>query len=235
MKAPHRSIGDVLTVLQDEFPDVTISKIRYLESQGLVSPERTSSGIRKFYDDDIELLRWVLRLQTQHFLPLKVIQDRLAANGGKVPTLDTSAGAAVAADLPRGAGPLDAKRAPVLLNRDELCAASGLEDKAIGQLLDYGMIEGHPSGGDTVFDADALHVAKVAAQLVALGVGVRQQRMFKMAADRESGVLEQVIAPMRKAADDEGESPIDRLGRCALLGEQMRVALLRQNLREHLD
>ncbi|MDE3085715.1 MAG: MerR family transcriptional regulator, partial [Acidobacteriota bacterium] len=79
---PYLSIGDVLTLLRQEFPDVTISKIRFLESQGLVNPERTPSGYRKFYEPDVDRLRWVLRQQREHFLPLKVIKGRLDEGGG---------------------------------------------------------------------------------------------------------------------------------------------------------
>src|SRR5450631_3208208 len=95
----YLSIGDVLTLLRQEFPDVTISKIRFLESQGLVNPERTPSGYRKFYEQDVERLRWVLRQQREHFLPLKVIKDRLdddpSTDGGRTP-----APAAAVADGP---------------------------------------------------------------------------------------------------------------------------------------
>ena len=90
----YLSIGDVLTLLREEFPDVTISKIRFLESQGLVNPERSPSGYRKFYDHDVERLRWVLRQQREHFLPLKVIRDRLAAEG------DAALAGPVPADAP---------------------------------------------------------------------------------------------------------------------------------------
>ncbi|MHB1583580.1 MAG: MerR family transcriptional regulator, partial [Acidimicrobiales bacterium] len=85
----HLSIGDVLTLLRQEFPDVTISKIRFLESQGLVNPERSPSGYRKFYDHDVERLRWVLQQQREHFLPLKVIRDRLASGGGSDGSITT--------------------------------------------------------------------------------------------------------------------------------------------------
>ena len=79
----HLSIGEVLNLLQDEFPDITISKIRFLESQGLLDPERTPSGYRKFYEEDIERLRWILRQQKENFLPLKVIKDRLASRSAR--------------------------------------------------------------------------------------------------------------------------------------------------------
>ena len=104
----HLSIGEVLSLLQDDFPDVTISKIRFLESQGLLDPERTPSGYRKFYEGDIERLRWILRHQRDHFLPLKVIKDRLeesAARGLMVPPDEPMSpaeggGAATAASVP---------------------------------------------------------------------------------------------------------------------------------------
>src|ERR1700687_5855299 len=83
-KRTHSSIGDVLNQLRDEFPDITISKIRFLESQGLVDPERTPSGYRKFYEDDVERLRWILRQQREHFLPLKVIKGRLSEAGSEI-------------------------------------------------------------------------------------------------------------------------------------------------------
>ncbi|MCU1498679.1 MAG: MerR family regulatory protein, partial [Acidimicrobiales bacterium] len=97
MADSHLSIGEVLSLLQDEFPDVTISKIRFLESQGLIDPERTPSGYRKFYEYDIERLRWILVQQRENFLPLKVIKDRLGAAAGVPPDDDTPAPAPVSA------------------------------------------------------------------------------------------------------------------------------------------
>jgi DNA-binding transcriptional MerR regulator len=105
----HLSIGEVLSLLQDEFPDITISKIRFLESQGLLDPERTPSGYRKFYEGDIDRLRWILRQQREHFLPLKVIKDRLA-DGGPLPTDDLPAGEVTPAE-PSTAAPATARRA----------------------------------------------------------------------------------------------------------------------------
>ena len=100
----YLSIGDVLTLLREEFPDVTISKIRFLESQGLVNPERSPSGYRKFYEQDVERLRWVLRQQREHFLPLKVIRDRLAQEDG-APAEESDPPASIAALLrPAAAG-----------------------------------------------------------------------------------------------------------------------------------
>ena len=115
----YLSIGDVLSLLREEFPDVTISKIRFLESQGLVDPERSPSGYRKFYDHDVERLRWVLRQQREHFLPLKVIRDRLAAAGNGVPADEPYEGVDLADGEPADAEPADGEPAGW---------ASGVED-----------------------------------------------------------------------------------------------------------
>src|SRR5947209_6301396 len=99
----HLSIGEVLSLLQEEFPDITITKIRFLESQGLIDPERTPSGYRKFYEPDIERLRWILHQQRENFLPLKVIKDRLDESGDELPPLDDVAtGTSGPAQLPLG-------------------------------------------------------------------------------------------------------------------------------------
>src|SRR5579859_2846141 len=96
----HLSIGEVLSLLREEFPDVTISKIRFLESQGLVDPERTPSGYRKFYDEDVERLRWILRQQRENFLPLKVIKGRLSEHGTDVAVADETNGDEPDRDVP---------------------------------------------------------------------------------------------------------------------------------------
>ena len=103
----YLSIGDVLTLLRQEFPDVTISKIRFLESQGLVNPERTPSGYRKFYEHDVERLRWVLRQQREHFLPLKVIKDRLDDDADGSVTADSPLAAAASRPVTASTGPVD--------------------------------------------------------------------------------------------------------------------------------
>src|SRR5881296_3171658 len=133
----HLSIGEVLSLLQDEFPDITISKIRFLESQGLLDPERTPSGYRKFYDADVERLRWILRQQRENFLPLKVIKGRLGGNGGAAddPADDT-------AEEPQHRSALTGDEESVMavagsgasLTLEELCIASGLTGGDVAEL-----------------------------------------------------------------------------------------------------
>ena len=140
----HLSIGDVLTLLREEFPDVTISKIRFLESQGLVNPERSPSGYRKFFERDVERLRWVLRQQREHFLPLKVIRDRLIESGGGVPADEDSAEALPAAEP---AVPEEGRSitAGVLANGATEHLATGLRVPEPALLLSQGV--GHHPGG----------------------------------------------------------------------------------------
>lgn len=394
----YLSIGDVLTLLRQEFPDVTISKIRFLESQGLVNPERSPSGYRKFFDHDVERLRWVLRQQREHFLPLKVIRDRLdagdlddsgpeeqagtaesAANGkskepdgsaqGRGPgpaatagtttaatgTADTSAddeamariladasrraalrpdaaggvtattgaadtasapvvppervgahpasesrrqhereraaGAAASAAAasatakrdrtgeagrdrsrdraaateneprspaasgpdaaaapgtgrPHGQGPRPERAVPGLpaamvtgasLTAEELCAASSLSAEELAGLESYGLVEATTVAGLRTYDEDALTVANLAASFRAFGIEPRHLRQYRNAADREIGLIEQVVVPLLRQRNPESrQRAADGAEQLATLGESMRSTLLRVSLRRHL-
>lgn len=286
----HLSIGEVLSLLQDDFPDVTISKIRFLESQGLLDPERTPSGYRKFYEVDIERLRWILRHQRDHFLPLKIIKDRLqesVAQGLMVPPDEPRApegeaddrtlfdegedGAPASADEPspaprhaapapsggpeRGArssrpapvlpplpvpaaaaNPLDDGPTNVTLSLDELASASGLDVRALDDLARFGLIAGRKMGGDTFYDGEALIVARAAAGFVRFGIEARHLRMYKVAAEREAGFIEQVVMPLLKQRNPTARrQAAENLGEMARLGETLRSALLRSALRDHTE
>ncbi len=291
MTEQHLSIGEVLALLQDEFPDVTISKIRFLESQGLIDPERTPSGYRKFYAVDIERLRWILTQQRENFLPLKVIKDRLEANPtGAPPEADgpllfspeaddhpapaipgpAASGPARAtvrasmpageladqddqpqpiwmADLARngraGARPprerkvqLDADVSDTSLTAAELEAAAGVSAESLRELERFGLVVGRPMGDDTYYDGDALIVARKAAAFIDHGVEARHLRMFKVAAERESGFLEQLAMPLLKQRNPEARrQAVELVEELADHGHDLRAALLRANLRKHLD
>jgi DNA-binding transcriptional MerR regulator len=246
----HLSIGEVLGLLQEEFPDVTISKIRFLESQGLLDPERTPSGYRKFYDGDIDRLRWILRQQRENFLPLKVIKDRLAESertgrplesfGGREtgatevlpPALDPDQPAPEPAST-APATPLDTGPTSVSLTRDELCSAAGLTEKALTDLERFGMVAGRPAGRETFYGDDALVVATLAAGFLRYGVEARHLRMYKVAAEREAGFFEQVVMPLLKQRNPESRRRAgDAVHDLASLGEGLRGAMLRQALRD---
>jgi DNA-binding transcriptional MerR regulator len=398
----YLSIGDVLSLLREEFPDVTISKIRFLESQGLVNPERSPSGYRKFFDHDVERLRWVLRQQREHFLPLKVIRDRLAdgelgetdagngkaangadvsasvgdgsgpedrptkadeeamariladasrraarlpepddvrstgsgatrertatavasaagtapagavtrssrtaqpgkaaqsapsappaqsmarggARGGSSPSQPrrggagaqgaqggdngappasaapaSAASAATAAAPPparpgdagtkkghahaaRGGAGANAAPAPsgmvtgASLTRDELCAATGLSPDEVAGLESFGLLRPVAVAGIDTYDEDALTLANLAAAFGAFGIEPRHLRMYRNAADRELGLIEQIVIPLLRQRNPEArQKAVEAAEQLAALGQSMRATLLHQALREHL-
>ncbi len=238
------SIGEVLSLLKDEFPDVTISKIRFLESQGLLDPERTPSGYRKFYDTDVERLRWILRQQREHFLPLKVIKGRLRGDpeGAEDDDDDDSEGgttralaqAAVAAT--GDSTPLTVRTSGASLNLTELAAASGLEEDDLRELERFDILAGRRVGSSVYYDEEALLVAGMAAGFMKYGVEARHLRMYKTAADREASFFEQVVMPMLKQRNPQARrQAADTLGELARLGQGLRQAMLRKALGQYLD
>jgi DNA-binding transcriptional MerR regulator len=381
----YLSIGDVLTLLREEFPDVTISKIRFLESQGLVNPERSPSGYRKFFDHDVERLRWVLRQQREHFLPLKVIRDRLAdgdlgeeqgaeqpngktaqpvhavavaagasghaheqptkadeeamariladasrraaklpeeksarpglqvvadvpprvaaepaaprdlataaprrtaaerrfdatttltrppaaptqpqaqptaapatAGGGNgtaaprqpeaaaVPRVAPPQGDAPARKAEENSGAAAAKDAPTSaaivtgasLSAEELCTATGLSLDEVAGLKGFGLLEPVTLAGIETYDEDALALANLAVAFRAFGIEPRHLRLYRNAADRELGLIEQVVIPLLRQRNPESrQRAVEGADQLAALGQSMRATLLRQALRRHL-
>ena len=342
--SPHLSIGEVLTLLQDDFPDVTISKIRFLESQGLLVPERTPSGYRKFHDDDIDRLRWILTQQRDHFLPLKVIKERIengdlgsgppegvlpftreaeasdgassaptsdaaasgpsaddgsdpvdgaaavptapaapavpsaaadevaAPDGGNRPTRSsgkgTSGRGANVAELLEGPAPAtDAAPTPKrnrrrhpsdhvkgepavtdvpsgeaevpdereTFTRSELAERSGMGTRGIAELEKFGLVVPHELGGTEYFDDDALAVALLAAGFSRYGIEPRHLRMYKVSAEREAGMFEQLIMPLlkqRRAAAR--EEAVEMLEDLAELADDLRAVMVRTALRGYL-
>jgi DNA-binding transcriptional MerR regulator len=400
----HLSIGDVLTLLREEFPDVTISKIRFLESQGLVNPERSPSGYRKFYEHDVERLRWVLRQQREHFLPLKVIRDRLVESGGELPpdeAVEPAAGgdaglddigsgqpapepepALVLAHAPGGqgtdavggagvrgvrsrpagapgtrsdaAGPAPLRRLPddplpglsvpstasgppgvehvrdlehirdsenggeppspaatawstparapggpsrppdpeedpgpdpgpgetpggvgaaragragsgqgplhrrdepagrdaedqtppfsptdgvsgASLTIEELCAATGLGAAAVASLEALGLVDSTSVAGVACYDESALAVASLVSQFGRYGIEPRHLRLYRNAAEREAGLVEQIVTPLLRQRNPEARRrAVDSATDLAALGQRLRAALLRKELRRLL-
>ncbi|WAZ20306.1 MerR family transcriptional regulator [Streptomyces cinnabarinus] len=186
------SIGTVLNALHDEFPEVTISKIRFLESEGLVEPRRTPSGYRKFSADDVERLGYVLRMQRDHYLPLKVIREHLdaMARGEAVP-------------LPAVGRQRDGEAVPELsevptaarIGRAELLSAAEIEERDLQEWESYGLIAPLPDGA---YDAETVTVASLVAELGRFGIEPRHLRVMKAAADREAGLVDQVVAPLKR-------------------------------------
>ncbi|WP_328559324.1 MerR family transcriptional regulator [Streptomyces coelicoflavus] len=187
------SIGAVLNALRDEFPDVTISKIRFLESEGLVEPRRTPAGYRKFSAHDVERLGEVLRMQRDHYLPLKVIREHLDAvergEAVSLPRVGRQRDGETAVPEP-AEGPTVAR-----VGRDELLAAAGIGDQELKEWESYGLLVPLADGA---YDAEAVTVASLVVQLGRFGIEPRHLRVMKAAADREAGLVDQVVAPLKR-------------------------------------
>lgn len=206
------SIGEVLSLLRREFPDVTISKIRFLEAEGLVTPERTRSGYRAFTTANVDRLREVLRLQRDQYLPLKVIRERLDEDGE--PPADR---AAQPADFRPGGG-------RVRLGPADLAEAVGVPEALVRELSGQGLIAPLPTGH---FDEDAYAVVAVIARLAPFGIQPRHLRAFRTAADRDSGLIQQAAGPYRRRSTEQAEEVVREL---AALLMTLRTALLRAEL-----
>ncbi len=314
----HLSIGEVLALLLEEFPDVTISKIRFLESQGLIDPERTASGYRKFYADDVELLRCILREQRENYLPLRVIKDRLDSgeidptgeqprprgiknvgdpsdvprpdahpsagrsrnetassngagdepvtgaatlfqrtdghDGGPVETVpadltpdspdrraDSVAQPVSPAAEPRASertGPIAPSGAVLpglLLNADEICAMAGITRTQLADLESFGVLAATSGGADGVYDEDAVEIATLSKHFLDAGIEPRHLRGWRVAADREAGLLEQLIQPLLRQRNPEARAQaVAQLDELEQNGGRLRAAMMRSSLRHHV-
>ncbi len=235
----YLSIGEVLENVRPDFPDISISKIRFLEAEGLIEPERTPSGYRKFYDKDVARLRYILSLQRDHFLPLKVIKERLReadANGGSYPQADGAPAAAprkssrkAAAGESNGAA---AEPTAVQLDRKELQAAAKLSEPELAGLEEFGILEASETG---VYDEHALVVARAARRFFDFGVEPRHLRMYRQFAEREAAFFEQIVSPGARRRDPSAQDQAAQAVReLAGLSRQMKEAALRSSLRDLL-
>jgi DNA-binding transcriptional MerR regulator len=233
MAVPARaylSIGEVLSKLKAEFSDITISKIRFLESEGLIEPQRTPSGYRKFTNNDLERLRFVLLAQRDQYLPLKVIKDNLdAMDRGLVPAKTIGAVATPRLAAQDGVLTSDqfASNNDLRLTRAELISASNLSDEQLTEIESYGLI----SIRGRHYDSDALAVAKAVAEISAFGIGARHLRAFKTAADREIGLVEQVTTPLLRQKGSEAIARAEEVEReLASLSIRLHASLVRAGL-----
>jgi len=229
------SIGEVLGQLRPDFADITISKIRFLEAEGLVEPERTASGYRKFSREDLSRLRYVLTAQRDHYLPLRVIKEHLdaidrgleppplGAGGPKVPR------ALVAAEGLPGPEAFVPDVSEIRLSRKELLEAAGLQPEQLEQLEQYGLLG--PRLGGSHYDGDALVVAKTVAEMARFGIEARHLRPFKAAAEREIGLVEQVVTPLVRQRGPEARARAEEVAReLAALSVKLHATLVRAGL-----
>lgn len=224
---PRLTIGEVLAVLRDDFPDVTISKIRYLESEDLVHPQRTQSGYRKFSRADVSRLRYVLTAQRDHYLPLRVIKDHLEALDRGEPVPGTATPATVP---PRPAGNSDTEAAP--LTADQFARAAGLEPDQLADCVQFGLLVTDADGRHPVAD---LAVARAAAGLARHGIEPRHLRVYRTGVEREAGLVEQLVAPVLLARSEEARTrAAEKLRELAGLSAQLHTALLEARFRDLL-
>jgi len=226
----YLSIGEVLGKLRSDFPDITISKIRFLESEGLIDPQRTPSGYRKFTGVDLERLRYVLTAQRDQYLPLRVIKENLDAIDRGLEPAALPGGVAT----PRLAT-VDGEFAPghfsgesdLRLSRSELLESSELTDEQLAEVESFGLI----TIRGRYYDADALSVARTIAAIAAFGIEARHLRSFKSAADREVGLVEQVITPILRQKSSDAKARADEVANeLASLSVKLHAALVRAGL-----
>lgn len=230
------SIGAVLDLLRPDFPDVTVSKIRFLETEGLVMPQRAASGYRRFSAYDCARLRYVLTAQRDHYLPLKVIKARLDAEpDGALPSPESPypvprlvpAGGETA-----GGTALPASPRQVRLSREDLLARSGGDDALLTALVRSGVITPGPGG---LFDEHAVVIVQCARGLADYGVEPRHLRAFRSAADRQSDLIAQIAGPLVKGGKAGARDRADDLAReVAALAIALHTALLKSSVHDVL-
>jgi DNA-binding transcriptional MerR regulator len=211
-------IGEVVRRLADEFPDISISKIRFLEDEGLLSPQRTRGGYRLFGEQDVERLETILRLQRDEFLPLRVIRDELASPG--------------AAERKRRRPAALGERADEI-DLDELCRRAGIEAELVKELEEFGLLKPFGTGSDKRYPESDGDIAGVCSQLRRYGVDARHLRAFRTAADRQSALLEQLVAPALRARNVERRAAgVRDLQSLTELAQELAALLLWREVRE---
>ena len=229
------NIGEVLDRLRPDFPGITIPKIRFLEDKGLIKPERTPAGYRKFTAEDVDRLRYILTMQRDHYLPLRVIGEHLDAidRGLEPPPIE-----AVVPTVPKVALASDGLPSPesfgrtdnVRLSRKELVKIAEVSEALLDQLEQYGLIV--PRAGTGHYDTDALVIAKSARELAEFGFEPRHLRAFKTAADREVGLVDQVVAPLKRGRDAAAKARAEEaVSEIAALSVRLHATLVKTGLR----
>ena len=233
----YMTIGDVIKTLAEEFPDVTLSKVRFLEAEGLIEPERTPSGYRRFYQEDLAKLRYILRLQRDHFVPLKVIRKRLE----HFDPSDSAENEAPEAPAPppiraaKDENELETLEGGLSLSPTDFLSAAGMTEEEVKELEEYGLIHSHvlPTGG-SYYDEDDLMVAKIARDFAKFGIYARHLRMYKNFAEKEAGLFEQVVIPLSRAGGDGRKGVSQSLNDLAKLSRRLKQVMLKSRLRDYL-
>lgn len=232
----YQSIGEVLVSVKTEFPDITISKIRFLEAEGLIEPERTPSGYRKFYGPDVERLKSILRMQRDEYLPLKVIKERLLSQDAGAGDLEGSADGEVRTDEEASLVEEIAEAPTGLqMSLEEMSTATGIDRDRIKELEAFGIISSHGPEGARYYDGDDFIILSIVKDFFRYGIEARHLTMYKHFADRESSFFDQIVAPtLRQKNPDARRTAAQTLANLSSTSRKFKQALLRTNLRDHL-
>ena len=225
------TIGAVCKALTQEFPDISISKIRYLEDQKLLAPRRTPGGYRLYTQGDVARLRTILRMQRDEFLPLRVIRQELAAGRAE----ETELAPGRAPDGGRVWRPSVSVRSGsgALYSMDDVLAETKAEDKLVSELEEYGVVKGEVRGGVRYFDETEREIIAAVTELARYGVGGRNLRVFRSSADREANLLQQILAPaLRSRNAQRRKEAIEALENLAAVATHLKHLLLVRDLRK---
>jgi DNA-binding transcriptional MerR regulator len=215
------TIGTVTRRLQEEFPEISISKIRYLEDQGLLAPRRTQGGYRLFSEEDVERLETILRLQRDEFLPLRVIREELASPGKAAKSTKRRRGLSAAEDE---------------LDIGELCERAGVAPSLARELEEFGLLAPRNENGTKLYGERDVDVAATCAKLARYGISARHLRTFRTAADREAGLLEQIVSPaLRSRNPERRQAGLDELQNLAELAQELSQLLFWRDLKQLAD
>jgi DNA-binding transcriptional MerR regulator len=223
------TIGAVCKILQSEFDDVSISKIRYLEDQKLLTPRRTSGGYRLYSQSDVERLRTILRLQRDEFLPLRVIRQELAA-GGDIVAASSGSDGRTGGGAVRRAILVNTSRAYLTL--DEVIEETGAREELVAELENFGIVQPEKREGKIVYDETDREVVRAANELSRFGVAARNLRIFRSSADREANLLEALLGPsLRSRNPDRRKEALESLESLAATVSHLKHLLLVRDLR----
>ncbi len=222
------TIGAVVKQLEREYPDISISKIRYLEDQKLLQPRRTQGGYRLYTPREVARLRTILRLQRDEFLPLRVIRQELAS------------GRSEEGEEPPGREARPPRRATVTVrgrathhSLDEVLEDTGAERSLVRELEEYGVIEGERRDGELLYDDTEKEIVRAVTELARFGVGGRNLRIFRTSADREAALLEQILAPsLRSRNVERRKEAVEALENLAAIASHLKHLLLVRDLRK---
>ncbi|HWE32047.1 MAG TPA: MerR family transcriptional regulator [Solirubrobacteraceae bacterium] len=222
------TIGMVCKALHQEFPDISISKIRYLEDQKLLSPRRTQGGYRLYTQSDIQRLRTILRLQRDEFLPLRVIRQELA--GGRS---DNEVAAPGEARGLRRAASVTVRDPGSMYSLEDVVEETGADAKLVRELVEFGVIKGEARGGVRYFDETEREIIRAVSELARYGVGGRNLRVFRTSADREAQLLQSILAPaLRSRNPERRKEAIEALENLASVTTHLKHLLLIRDLRK---